>query len=116
MSDSIRLHHDSIKIKVAVFTGKEGDYFVSLSPSLNVSGYGKTKREAKVSFQENIILFCQDLLALPKKQIEIELKALGFIKEKFHNKNFAKVYVDENGDLQNFEEGTVEREIHEETT
>lgn len=115
-SDIVRINKESITIKVAFFTGKEGDYFVTVSPSLNVSGYGKTNIEAKQSFEENMKLFCDDLIDLPKKKLETELRKMGFIKEKLHNKNFSKVYVDENGILQNFEEGSVESNVLESTT
>ena len=37
---------------------------------------------------------------------------LGFKQEKLHPKNYSKSYVDENGVLQNFEEGTLEKTIH----
>lgn len=74
--DTLRFHKNQINIRVAIFTGKEGDFFVTISPSLNVSGYGKTKEESHESFHENAILFCTDLMALPKKQIEDELRKL----------------------------------------
>lgn len=111
----VRINKTNIHIKVAVLTGKEGDFFVTISPSLNVSGYGKTKKEAQDSFHENVQVFCADLMALPKKQIEKELQLLGFKQEKLHHKNYSKSYVDENGVLQNFEEGTLEKTIHEST-
>lgn len=114
--DLVRINKNSIHLKIAIFTGKEGDYFVTISPSLNVSGYGKTKKEAMQSFGENIELFCADLIALPKKRIEIELRKLGFIREKFQLKNFSKIYVDENGVLKNFEEGSIETSVLETTS
>ena len=114
--DLVRINKNSIHIKVAIFTGKEGDYFVTVSPSLNVSGYGKTKKEAKLSFGENLELFCIDLMSLPKKRIEIELRNLGFKQEKLQHKNFSKMYIDENGILQNFEEGSLETNVLKTTT
>jgi hypothetical protein len=36
---------------------------------------------------------------------------LGFHRERFKNKNFSKSFVDENGVLKNFEEGTLEKKI-----
>jgi hypothetical protein len=110
----VRFNKNSIHIKVMAFTGKEGDFYVTISPTLNVSGYGKTKDESKDSFHENMKLFCSDIRALPKKQIEVELRKLGFKQERLQHKNYSKLYVDENGALQNFEEDTLEENIHEE--
>ncbi len=59
-------------------------------------------------------LFCSDIRALSKKQIEVELRKLGFKQERLQYKNYSKLYVDENGALQNFEEDTLEENIHEE--
>lgn len=116
VKETIRINKATVRIRVIEITGKEGDFFVSLSPSLNVSGYGKTKEESQDSFKANIHLFCEDLMALPKEQREHELNLLGFKQERDHHKNYSKSYVDENGILQNFEEGTLEKTIHEETT
>lgn len=114
--DTLRFDKGKLKVRVVIFTGKEGDYFVTISPSLNVSGYGKTKQESQDSFHENVMVFCEDLTSLPKTQIEEELRNLGFKQERFHHKNFSKIYVDENGTLQNFEAGTLERHVHEVST
>ncbi|MBI2730008.1 MAG: hypothetical protein HYX40_04530 [Sphingobacteriales bacterium] len=115
IKETIRINKGKVHIKVVAMTGKEGNFFVTLSPSLNVSGYGRTKEDSKTSFHENVTLFCHDLMALSKEQIEHELSTLGFKKEIMRHKNFSKSYVDENGHLQNFEEGTLEKNIHEET-
>lgn len=114
--ESIRIHKNKISVKVLTMSGKDGDYIVVVSPSLHVSGYGKTKKEAEESFNENMQLFCQDILSLSKQQIHKELVDLGFKKELLHNKNFSKSYVDGNGILQNFEEGTLEKKMYEEST
>ena len=110
-TETIRINKNVITVKVVVATGKEGDFFVALSPSVNVSGYGKNKKEAQDSFNENMITFCEDIMRLPQQEREKELLNLGFHKERFKNKNFSKAYVDENGVLKNFEEGTLEKKI-----
>lgn len=113
--EMIRINRSSITISVTVAIGKEGDFFVAISPALNVSGYGKTKEEAQESFDENVNVFCSDLLSLTKKNMEAQLQLLGFKQEKLNHKNYSKAYVDENGVLQNFEEGTLEETRHEAT-
>ncbi|MEO8112464.1 MAG: hypothetical protein ABI594_20615 [Ginsengibacter sp.] len=109
--ETIRIKSDSISVKLVIATGKEGDFYVVISPSANVSGYGKTKKEAAESFNENVQTFLADLMRLSKDERERELLNLGFHKERFKNKNFSKVYVDENGVLNHFDEGTVEKKI-----
>ena len=45
--EQLKMSKDSFMGKINVITGQDGDYWVSVSPSLNVSGYGKTKMEAQ---------------------------------------------------------------------
>ncbi|OGD92130.1 hypothetical protein A3D81_01945 [Candidatus Curtissbacteria bacterium RIFCSPHIGHO2_02_FULL_40_17] len=41
-------------------TFKEGNLYVSLSPELGVSSFGKTQKEAKESLKEAILLFLEE--------------------------------------------------------
>lgn len=111
----IRIKGDKINIKVLTASGKDNDTFVIISPALLVSGYGSTEVEAKESFEHNMELFCKDFLDLPIEQREKYLKTLGFAKEKYRNKNFSKIYVDENGVLQGLEQSTLRTSILEAT-
>ncbi len=113
--ETVRVKENTISIKAIVATGKEGDHFIAISPSILVSGYGSSKEEAQQSFQENLELFCQDLMTLTNEQREIELTKLGFARVKYHNKNYSKSYVDENGVLQGFEPGTLKTSMLEAT-
>lgn len=113
--ESIRIKNDTLKIKAFVTIGKDGEYYVAISPTLHVSGYGKTSEEAKMSFRENIEVFCDDLMALSNEKREHEIIKLGFSKVKFHNKDYSKSYVDENGILQGFEPGTIQTSMLEAT-
>jgi hypothetical protein len=113
--ETVRVKENTISIKAIVATGKEGEHFIAVSPAILVSGYGNSKEEAQLSFQENLELFCQDLLKLTNEQREIELGKLGFNKVKYHNKNYSKSYVDENGVLQGFEPGTLKTSMLEAT-
>lgn len=109
LKEFIRIKDTSVRIGTYVAVGKDGDYYVMVSPSVLVSGYGKTEKEAEDSFKENINLFCQDLLNTSKDKREDYLLTLGFIKERYKTKNFSKLYVDSNGALQGLEEGTIKR-------
>ncbi|MES2543781.1 MAG: hypothetical protein V4548_02770 [Bacteroidota bacterium] len=115
IKETVRIKDNTISIKAIVASGKEGEHYIVVSPSILVSGYGKTNEEAEESFHENINLFCQDLLKLTNEQREKELLNLGFAKVKYHNKNFSKSYVDENGVLQGFEPGTLKTSMLEAT-
>ncbi|MCY7293162.1 MAG: hypothetical protein LH615_13370 [Ferruginibacter sp.] len=111
ITEMVRINKSKVSIRTVRLGGKEGDFFVYLSESLNVSGYGKSKEEAEESFQANMKQFCVDLTSLSLENRDKELRILGFVKTKFQNKNFSKTYVDGNGELQGFEEGTVEKMI-----
>src|SRR5690606_39311069 len=93
LKENIRIKGDKINVGTMVIRGKDGNYFVCISPALNVSGYGETEEEAKESFMENIDLFCSDLMILSKEKIEHELFKLGLRREKYKTKNFSKLYV-----------------------
>jgi len=111
----IRLKGDKLNIKVLTASGKDGDSFVIISPTLLVSGYGSNEIEAKESFQHNMELFCKDYLDLTSEQKENYMRKLGFSKEKYRNKNFSKLYVDENGVLQGLEQSTLKTSMLEAT-
>jgi predicted RNase H-like HicB family nuclease len=115
IKETIRIKGNKLSIKILSATGKEGAYYVTVSPALLVSGYGSTEEEAKQSFEENLRLFCEDFMKLNQLQKESELMKLGFAKVKFHNKDYSRAYVDENGVLQGFEPGTLRAAMLEET-
>ena len=100
--ENIKLSPTELVGKLNTLTGEQGEYWVSIVPSLNVSGYGKTEDEANESLKENLHLFCEDLFALPKYQRTAELRKLGWAPNKIFKKKYSKAYVDENGVLQNF--------------
>jgi hypothetical protein len=103
----LRIKGSKINIHILTASGKDGDSFVIISPTLLVSGYGSNEIEAKESFQHNMELFCKDFIELSTEQKESYLRKLGFVKEKYKTKNFSKLYVDENGALQGLEQRTL---------
>jgi hypothetical protein len=109
--ESLRIKEGKINIKVLTASGKDGDSFVIISPTLLVSGYGSNEIEAEESFLHNMELFCKDFLELSIDQRESYLRSLGFSKEKFRTKNFSKLYIDENGVLQGLEQSTLKTSI-----
>ena len=103
MVETIRIKGNRLNIKFVSVSGKEGDYFVMVAPSIMVSGYGMTEEDAQSSFDENIEVFCEDIMAMTQEEREIEFRRLGFAKVPYHNKDYSKAYVDENGVLQGIE-------------
>lgn len=102
--ETIRIKGKKINLNVVATSGKDGEHFVMISPTIMVSGYGNTIEEANESFEHNMVVFCKDILALNQINRDIYLKNLGFERKKFQTKNFSKLYVDENGALQGLEQ------------
>lgn len=115
IEEKIRIKDDFIKLSIVTYSGKDGEFYVVVSPSLLVSGYGNTEKEALESFEENLKTFCHDLMSLNQEQRGVEIKKLGFLQVKYHNKNFSKAYVDENGVLQGLDKTTVKTSMLEVT-
>lgn len=103
-TEQLRITKKSLSVRVNVISGKDGDFWVCISPSLNVSGYGKTIEEARKSFSENMEVFSDDILdTLPSERNKI-LRQLGWKQKKYFKRQFSKAYVDEDGILQNLEQ------------
>lgn len=111
LKDTIRIKNNKIELGFNVLKGKQGDYVLLFCPAVNLSGYGSTDKEANELLKENLVVFSEDVLSMNTTEREHFLASLGFKKERFHNKNFSKAYVDEDGILKNFDKGTVERQI-----
>ena len=56
-------------------------------------------------------VFCEDMMSLNLDEREAEFRRLGFAKERYHNKNFSKYYVDENGVLQGIEPNSLRTRV-----
>ena len=113
--DTIRVNSGKIHLHLLVYSGKEEDHFVMVSPSLMVSGYGSSFEEARDSFELNVKLYVSEFAALSLKAKESELLKLGFRQEALHHKNYSKSYIDANGVLKDFEAGSFQAQILEES-
>lgn len=105
--DTIRIKGVDLTLQATVVSGKDGDHFISIIPSLLISGYGSTEEEAINSLDENVETFCEDFMKLSIEQRKSELVKLGFSQVPYHRKNFSKLFVDENGLLQGLENVTI---------
>jgi hypothetical protein len=101
--ERIQVTSSSAEIHVRVFIGKQGEFWGYVAPSLNVSGYGLNKKEAREAFEHNIDVFGDDLFELSLEERVQVLKQMGWEQHKFFKKRFSKSFVDENGVLQNFD-------------
>lgn len=99
IEETIKINPSSITIKVLTYQGQNDEFLVILSPSLQVSGYGKTEFEDKESFDHNMRVFCEDLMQLETKKRDKYLNSLGFNLTKKANENFSKILVDSSGSL-----------------
>lgn len=107
--DTIRIKGNKLELGCNVLQGKQGEYVVLYCPAVKLSGYGGSEKEAMDLLKENLIVFSEDVLSMNHTERDRYLASLGFKKERFHNKNFSKAYVDEDGVLKNFDKGTVVR-------
>lgn len=103
LPEFLKLVPKGVKGKFLVFTGKSGEHWVSIIPSLNVSGYGETEEDAIKDSQYNLRVLFEDLYELTAVQRNSELKKLGWSQHKIFKKQYSSAYVDENGVLQNFD-------------
>ncbi|TDE53651.1 hypothetical protein [Flavobacterium sp. GT3P67] len=101
--EKLVLNAHTLKANLKCYTGQQGDFWVSIIPSLNVSGYGKTEKESIKDLNYNATLFCDDLFSVTETQRRGELNRLGWVLNKLFKKKYSKSYIDENGVLQNFD-------------
>ena len=88
----------SVGVQVDVVLVKKGEFFVGLCPSLNVSSYGHTEKEAKVAFDEALQIFITE--TDKKGNLEKELLKNGWILQQHLNLSYTppKLSVFPNGD------------------
>lgn len=105
--EHIRIQARSVTLNILTASGKEGDRYIVVAPSVSVSGYGDTPEEAEESFRHNIDVFCNDLAKEDLEERSKYLISLGFRAEKFQTGNYSKVYVDKDGVLRGFEPSSI---------
>ncbi|MGD1046995.1 MAG: hypothetical protein ABR936_16960, partial [Bacteroidota bacterium] len=76
MKSTIRKQQGSIEVELEVLISKEGDYFVSYCPALELSSYGNTEKEARKSFDEALDIFVEE--TSKKGSLEEFLKKIGW--------------------------------------
>ncbi|MDR0791989.1 MAG: hypothetical protein LBE82_01675 [Chitinophagaceae bacterium] len=112
LKETIRIKHDEVNITALMAGYKDGEYYVYVSPTFLVSGYGENENEAYKSYLHNMEVFCEDLLSLSDKKRDGYLaNTLGFKKEVLKSKKFSKLYVDRDGILHGLEADKIKTSI-----
>ncbi|APA93267.1 MULTISPECIES: hypothetical protein [Myroides] len=104
LEETIRIKKNLItSLEVVVASGKDGEYYVAISPSFLISGYGESEDKALDDFKYNVNVFIEDLNKISLKEKVDYIQSLGFKNDKLHKKNYSKVSIDDNGVLQGLE-------------
>lgn len=98
-------------INVIRFQDVDTRQIVAYVPAFDISAYGETEEKAADMLNMEIHAFFDSLLDLSTNKLAETLRSLGFIQDKNRHKDFSKVVVDGDGNLQNFniEKGTLQR-------
>ncbi|HEY5464929.1 MAG TPA: hypothetical protein VIJ95_16825 [Hanamia sp.] len=105
-NDFLRVTKSAKKINgllnVLRFKDKDTQQIIAYCPALDITGYGENENKASEMLKFSIQDFFDYLIDLSSKQIEVELRAIGWNHDKLHNKEYSKAYIDINGELKNF--------------
>lgn len=94
--------HEAVGM-LKIFTGQQSNYWVSIIPALNVSGYGKNEADAFQALKENLDTFFEDLFRLSDIDRDNVMVNIGWeIETAFPNK-FSNPAVNEQQVLQSFD-------------
>ena len=91
----LKLDSDGLKGKLLNFTGKSGAHWISIIPSLNVSGYGDSEADAINDLKYNLNVFCEDLFKLSQGKRDVVLKNMGWSKNKIFKKMITMLNIKE---------------------
>lgn len=84
------------------FRDKDTRQIVIYIPSLELTGYGATEEKAEEMINFSLQDYFEYLVSLSSKKISSELEKSGWKHDALKNKEFSKAYVDETGELKNF--------------
>ena len=106
--DRLRLSLSKNRKKASITAGlfkyrdKDTRQIVLYIPSLDITGYGSDEEKAMEMINFSIDQFFRWITTLPNKQVEMELKRLGWKHVLYKNKEYSQTYVDGDGKLTNF--------------
>ena len=77
--ESIVFRDDKIELNLRIAVFKEDEFWIALSPSLDLSGYGDTQEEAFDSFEVSLGIMLEE--TQKRSTLDRLLKKLGWSKE-----------------------------------
>ncbi len=92
----------AIEGKLNIWTVKDGEFMVSIIPTLNITGYGATKDEALGMLREALDDYFSSLVNSKQEVIDRDLSSHGWVQNKITKKNFDGPFINKKGVLQNF--------------
>lgn len=99
------------RLRAFRFLDNDTKQFVIYIPSLEMSAYGNTEKEADEMIRFSIDELMKNLIKLPLDKINAELLSLGWKRNAFHNKEFSNAYIDGEGVLQGMNVGSKIEEL-----
>jgi len=97
------LPNKDLEGKLLSFLGKINQYWQSIIPSLNVSGYGATQEDSINDLEYNLKVLCEDLFSLNETQRDLELNKMGWEKDVLLKNHYFFTYQENSIDLQIFD-------------
>lgn len=73
--DWLKLSPHEVLGTLKIFTGQQGEHWISIVPTLNVSGYGENEADAFQALKENLDLFFEDFLKLTDAGLKDKMAA-----------------------------------------
>ena len=95
-------HHIKGHLTAFRFIDNDTNQWVVYLPTLELSGYGETLEKAQEMLRFHIEDFSSNLVNISRKESSILLQSLGWSQDAIFKKDFSKVFVDEQGQLQSF--------------
>ena len=90
------------KLTLFRYRDKDTRQIVYVVPTLDISSYGATTQKANEMLKFSVNDFCRYITDLSPKKIEAELIRLGWKHNQLKKKEYSKIFVDEGGELKNF--------------
>lgn len=93
----------AVTFNLNIWNVVDGEFIVSIIPSLSLTGYGKTKDEAMEMLKEIAGDYFDTLIKQDKGVIDLDLADHGWTKNKARPKNFEGPYITREGILEQFD-------------
>lgn len=92
----------NLAVNATSFIDNDTKYHVIFVPSLGMTSYGESLSEAEEMMKQNFIDFCEYLMSLDQVGVQRELKKYGWSKRAFFAKQFSRLSVNSDGELDGF--------------